>query len=318
MKILFVNINITAKEVVTAIQTQPSDEQLKPIVFAALAQTPVSDLTQSLKDSPWVAKIEGFAQERAQKITHAVKLLNGLCNKKEDLLEVCPSYIATKEALQNLGNSFFKLSKLDCSMALTAALQVPDAKIKDKLIQEINKQAKCQTSSRISVQNALFTLDDTQSLNDALKQELIKNLYECLKTGFLDRPLNRGDASVEDVKIQLSFNDIELKPETRKIFEEQAQKAKEETGVIRNQKRNELSASLDQGLKAFEVELARYQEAKKVSDSNRDFQKYVERKKSAYAALSELSSFCILREISDHPRIHESARTKLRKIAVVL
>jgi len=315
---------ITLQDFQQEVKAHSSEEKLKPIVFAALSKFQPKDLATGLADS-WLAKLEGYAQERSQKIMQGVKLFNQLGDQKDELLEFCPNFKKAKEAFKQAEQAYSTLSFLDAALAKQALKEFSSHEMSLSTTLEKLKTAQencvCQSPWRelydawnaLQEPNPANTCEQIENICFALKGE---KLCSALKFVFLDS----DQANVDSVKAHLlkyAHNSTSATPEAMEILDRQLSIAKKQAEAIQMKRLAEKNEKIKVALSSLRTSLSAYQEAKKEYLTDSSYIKYAEQKKIVHGALNELASFCILSELTGHGKITTDSIRKLYHIAVV-
>lgn len=315
---------ITLQEFQQEVKAPSSEEKLKPIAFAALSKFQPKDLATGLADG-WLAKLEGYAQERSQKIMQGVKLLNQLGDQKDGLLESCPSFKKAKEAFKQAEQAYVKLSSLNAALAKQALKEFSshEMSLSTKLEKLKTAQENCVSQSpwrelydawhALQAPIPANTCEQIENICSALKGQ---RLCSALRFVFLDS----DQANVESVKAHLlkyAHSSTSATPEAMEILDQQLSSAKKQAEAIQTKRLAEKNEKIEAALSSLRTNLSIYQEAKKEYLSDSSYGKYAEQKKIVHGALTELASFCALSELTGHGKITTDSIRKLYHIAVV-
>lgn len=318
------------EEFKAAMTSGQSDDQIKPVVMAALSTYQLADLTKGL-DQALIAKVEVYAKERSKQVLDAIKGLNALCDQRDELLESCSSYKTAKESFNKAGDAYFSLFYSDRAKAEQALKEVTSdslsAKLRGKLQKIINRSAVecvCQ-SPWAGVYGAINELKNEFRKNEKDRDAKViiekgHSVIETLKWAFVDSLGDIDKMSDEEMDKYLQDSD---KVRTDMLlandgFEQvtsfisiELPNARKNAIAYHKQKLAEREARLAEKESALRNNLKVYLGAYEQYVSDNDYQKYAAQRKVVFDAIRELGAFCRLSELTEHSKITNDSKNRL-------
>jgi hypothetical protein len=300
MQISKFNPQVSVEQFQKLIQTPTStEEEIKNAAFAALAKSSVDALTKGLS-SDIVSKVQGYAQERTDKILECVRKLNAFGDMRDDLLKI-HDFKESKEIRKKVKEAYFMLQDYDPDF-------IKQFKEKDPLskhlpeFKRINYEC-CMQHPLEGIKHALSEFKKP-SKDEAETNCKIEVLCREIQWGF------EFDAS-EDWKKKINFSDypsfvLEIFVKQLPIAKEKALEAQTKREVARREK-------IETSKKQLPASLSIYQEVQKKLDTNENYQKYLQLKQEIDVMMKQLKMFCTTNEVINHAKINRDSVTRFHR-----
>ncbi|WP_068466868.1 hypothetical protein [Candidatus Protochlamydia phocaeensis] len=332
MRIVGFNPQISVETFQTFVQSQACEEEVKQVAFAALAKNKLEDLTKGLS-LELTTKIQNYANERAQHITACIRQLNQLGDCRDDLLSLSADYRESKKALEKAQEAFFAFHTLDshATEQIEKDLESKNEKIAAKIKKFEKAYNNCVAQSPIaSVIQASDELDSllkqdssdfqAEGLNEEeqkiisarekAKEQAIAHLNLTLTAFFVE---GLPFSNLKDINTY--FNSTQRFLE---IFNEQVLIAEKKAKELLLKKEVEKQDKTEANRSILLEKLGSYHSFYERLLLDDRYQGYCLKKKEAYSQLTQLSGFCLLSELIQHPKTTTETKNKLYRTIQVI
>lgn len=317
MKVYGFNSKIASYDVPSAGMTQ--DDLIKTNLFQQLKNSAkleeIIDAWSKSGDASMVPKIRCWAEEREASITLAVRLLNGLCDERDALMQSFPSYKTNKKNLQNLMNTLSELSEILPEKVSEILKKNGDeqtkAKIVAKSLKVTEKWAKARENFFAAYEKFYLQVKDNSFNYEPAVAPFTEAIVE------LVREFGRELAWMDLRKMleeQFSPDQLSYLSNLNLFLHEKLEWAKQ----VKSYRREMLASRVRDIIVTFEAQFAEYNATKEKYCTSDAFKKYSSQKCAVENALRGISSFCSLQELENHPKLQNDAKAKLRKSVIVL
>jgi hypothetical protein len=299
MQILRFNPQASVEWFQKLVQTPTStEEEIKNAAFAALAKSSIEALTSGLS-SDIVSKIQGYAKERADKISQFVRKHNALLDM-EDELQV---FKENKEAHKKAKQAYFVL-KYD------APDFIQQFKTQEPLMSKRLEEFKGKTYQCVWQDP---TVDVTKAMS-ALKEPAQDKFKNDEKITDLCKAIQRWYEYYNvkpsyDLKKKINFSDFPAF--VVEIFEKQFPIAKEKAQEVQAKREAAKKEQIEICKKDLPASLSVYHNTKTKLESNENYQKYLQQQQEIKEMIKQLKEFCTSDEVINHAKISRESKDRL-------
>lgn len=297
------NPNISVQEFQTCIQSNPVENEVKAMAFAALATHSQEDLIAGL-NTELVERVKVYADQRASQISKFIRALNVLGDQREDLFAGCEVFKKMKEISKVAKNLVLSLEISDDLKAVDSfgEWQAFDDRTLKKLKKWKSFKALCCMQDPLTVLRLAMGALMLKSENEEDQLRKLVDLRHSIRWSLHENGLIDCPGLLSKVQEYSRYSEAVLK-----LFEEQFPIA--ETELVRMER--EKPAKVELQRKELFNNLKLYQEAFQKLEFDENYEKYQLAKSQAITELEDLATFCNGAELTPHPKVTNESRAWL-------